>query len=221
MPNGRKTEPTTPQRIIVDGMAWAEIVGVAQTDIAAIHTDMARRSARYNRAVVTRRSRGPVDFDPYPIERPTGITWYVRFFTKGYADFKRGGLWFTLYGLFRFNGHLWAVFTFGQPPYGFAFFSGHFFDRYRERYLLDVERGTADVVHEYFKHNAVGWTTGNPNGGIFVTTEQGAALGVVEDGVEIIKTFITPEQMYDEQQRAREQGLTIINEHTNNERQYK
>lgn len=200
------------KRMIVDGMTYAEIIEVAKTDETAVLAELVRRAPVYERNIKTRRGRGPVYFKPFEIERPTGITWYARFFTNGYADYKRGGLSFLLYGRFYFNGYLWVIWTYGRP-FDYALFTYHFFDRYRQRYLSENDRDTVEVIHEYFRYNSLGANKTPRDGGIYCTTAQGAALGIVENGTQVYKTFITPELMREEQQRAREQGLTIINEY--------
>ena len=217
-----------PQRIIINGMNWADIVEVAKADAKPVTGELFQYWPKYTHLVKTSRNRGQIDFKPFEIVRPSGISWVVRFRSCNYADFKRRGLVYLLYGLFHYRGGLFVINTFVPNEYrpGVAYdymiYTPHFFERYRERYLKDDTTPIKDVINYFFKYNSVGglnkfYSENNATRpvGEFGTMEHGAALGQWEHGVFIAKTFISSELFFIQQQEHYKTAIAEIQDYNN------
>ena len=213
-------DSTTPRRMIVDGMTFAEIVDVARSDADGLNARIWHEYDKYTAQARKRRTARPVSFKPLVIPRKSGITWAVRFGSDGAKDFRKWGLTWTLYGLFQYRGGLWAVYTYGgawnvsrtKYVYKYALFAPHYFDRYRERQLKDDTRPTVDVVHEHFKYNSLAVVEHTADG-FACTTEQGTAFGREENGVYLYLTFVSNDLLFNDQREWRERAINEIQEY--------
>lgn len=126
------------------------------------------------------------------------------FYTHGRTQYKHEGPLrsFRLEYLRKDGIHAVKVNVFDTKEV--TFYTPHFFDRYRERFLekhYDVDYWTKeDVMDDYFMYNAAEVSTPQHNPkypeGIFVTTEDGVILGVdLGDGIWEYRTFISFEML--------------------------
>ena len=126
------------------------------------------------------------------------------FFTHGRKEYKAEGLLrsFRLEYLRKDGIHVAKINVFNTKEV--TFFTPHFFDRYRERFLeknFDVDDWTKeDVIDDYFLHNIgeVSRSQNNPKypDGIFVTCDNGVILGVdLGEGLWEYRTFISFEML--------------------------
>ena len=107
------------------------------------------------------------------------------FYTHGRKQYKKEGVLrsFRLEYLRRDGIHVAKINIFNQNEV--TFYTPHFFDRYRERFLepqFEIDDWTKeDVIDDYFMNNVAEVATNQNNpkysGGIFVSTDNGVILG--------------------------------------------
>lgn len=202
----------TTKRMIVDNLELCDVFQVVRTDEQGLNNWIAGNSAGFTKEVRTRHPRGEMWSKPLTVTRATGVTWHVRFLVHDYADFKRGGLSFVIYGTFFYRGGMFAVYPMGTPWRECFIFGPHFFQRYNERFLGVPDGSIAGGMEAFFRHNSMFYSTPQPGvpGGVFITADDGTMLGEQAGAVSIVKTFISDTMNKGEQINARETGLDKI-----------
>lgn len=79
-------------------------------------------------------------------------------------------------------------------------FTPHFFSRYRERFIMDNNITTKQVIEKFFKNNLLTTCKVRVQDNTFMgTCKDGIAFGKYEKGIAIIKTFISRDMQFDKQ----------------------
>lgn len=126
------------------------------------------------------------------------------FCTRGKKQYKQMGIERNYWLEYMRSDGIHAVRFNHETGRDFTFYTPHFFDRYRERFLepqFDIEDWTKpDVIEDYFKNNVVfnARPMNDPRypNSLFVVSEDGIALGEdIGKGIWEFRTFITFEML--------------------------
>lgn len=116
-----------------------------------------------------------------------------------YIEARKRGDWQTD----RFHYICYAgnkAYMFNKRDNVFTVFIPHFFSRYRERYIKNDRITTKQVIERFFKHNlSLTCRVKEHNNSFMGTCEEGIVFGDYENGIAIIKTFISREMQFEKQ----------------------
>lgn len=117
-----------------------------------------------------------------------------------YKDFMEHGMKFSLflvYGTSKGNMTMSKGWSCKINAHFYAFYTSHFFDRYRERLLKDLSIPKDEVIAEFFKRNTSTATEYFKEGykdakkSFFMVAKEGVSLGICVDTNKLLfKTFI-------------------------------
>ena len=93
------------------------------------------------------------------------------------------------------------VYSFDSFERNVVLFPTHVFERYRERYLKNLDTPMLDVIKIFFKRNPIFQYKGRTDGTYMATCEDGVVFGIVKDGYRVVKTFISTDMQFENQNR--------------------
>ena len=178
--------------IVTDSFDYNDIVRVLDLDEAFVHHQIDALQPKYWRIVIKTKPKGLKIFTPVMVSGNRGIDYMIYMLSRDWQITKKQRLLDYMYfGVYRQTDgfHLVGFMYLDSNPLAKpekAFFTPHFFDRYRERTGLPMDMPKMDVM-KY------------PDG-IFCVYPSGVALGrELPDGNSEMKTFVTYDMLRGEQ----------------------
>ena len=196
--------------IITDTFDYNDLVRVLDQDEAFVHHQIEALQSKYWRLLLKAKPAGLKIFAPMMVKGNRGIDYLIYMLSRDWQITKKQRMPDYMYfGIYRQSDgfHLVGFMYLDSNPLAKpekAFFTPHFFDRYKERTGLPMDMSKIDVMKDWISKNLHlnSDTQGNekyPNG-IFCAYPSGIALGrELPDGSSEMRTFITYEMLRGEQ----------------------
>lgn len=196
--------------IITDSFDYSDLVRVLDQDEAFVHHQIDALQPKYWRLLLKAKPKGMKIFAPVMVKGNRGIDYLIYMMSHDWLKTKKQRMADYMYfGIYRQSDgfHLVGFLYLDSNPLAKpekAFFTPHFFDRYRERTGLPMEMSKMEVMKDWIMKNLhlnsdVQGNEKYPNG-IFCAYPSGIALGrELPDGNSEMKTFITYEMLRGEQ----------------------
>jgi hypothetical protein len=181
---------------VVDSMRPEDILNVFRQDIPFINHTLEKESKRYAKALYPNRKE-PLFFKPLEFQRKDGLNIVLQYFDKSnkYPKNKRLGVW--QYMWFNYHGGMSFLRIFPTPEGEglFYFYTSHFVDRYRERFLKDVTLSKKEAFSLFLQKNPKRLFKNVPSAkyeksGWMMVTDGLCFVEVKSNNFIIVKTFI-------------------------------
>ena len=196
--------------IITDTFDYNDIVRVLDQDNAFVHHQIDELQSKYWRIVIKTKPKGLKIFAPVIVKGNRGIDYMIFMVSREWQATKRQRMLDYMYfGVYRQSDgfHLVGFLFLDTNPLAKpekAFFTPHFFDRYKERTGLPMDMPKMEVMKDWILNNVHLNSDAQGNekypDGIFCAYPTGIALGrELPDGNSEMKTFITYEMLRGEQ----------------------
>lgn len=196
--------------IVTDSFDYNDIIRVLDQDEAFVHHQIDALQPKYWRSVLKTKPQGMKIFAPVLVKGNRGIDYMIFMLSRDWQITKKQRLLdYMHFGIYRQSDgfHLVGFLYLDSNPLAKAekaFFTPHFFDRYRERTGLPMEMSKMDVMKDWITKNIHLNSDAQGNekypDGIFCAYPSGVALGrELPDGNSEMKTFITYEMLRGEQ----------------------
>jgi hypothetical protein len=139
---------------VVDSMRPEDILNVYRQDIPFINHILEKEQKRYAKTLDSNRTERYF-FQPLEFQRKDGLNIILQYFDKSnkYPKNKRLGVW--LYMWFNYRGGM-SFFKFRSLTNGEIlsyFYTSHFVDRYRERFLKDITISKKETFSIFLRRN--------------------------------------------------------------------
>lgn len=194
------------KQVITDTMSFDDIARLANRYTGQLVSSYTRINSALNGDIVRFKPRRKVRYKPTTISTDSGLTFHITPFLLSYKDYKNGGLLFQTYGTFRYRGQMWAILANNRTysrlhgfSYEWLFYTSHFFERYRERFLADDTLTVNDAIAMFFRSNLVFCLRDGQND-IFAVVPDGVALGSMKENITLFKTFVSKEMLFEDTQ---------------------
>lgn len=196
--------------IVTDSFDYNDIIRVLEQDEAFVHHQIDALQPKYWRTALKTKPKGMKIYAPVMVKGNRGIDYMIFMLSRDWQITKRQRLLdYMHFGIYRQSDgfHLVGFLYLDSNPLAKAekaFFTPHFFDRYRERTGLPMDMSKMDVIKDWIMKNLhlnsdVQGNEKYPDG-IFCAYPSGVALGrELPDGNSEMKTFITYEMLRGEQ----------------------
>ena len=196
--------------IVTDSFDYNDIIRVLDQDEAFVHHQIEALQPKYWRTVLKTKPKGLKIYAPVTVKSNRGIDYMIFMLSRDWQITKMQRLLdYMHFGVYRQSDgfHLVGFLYLDSNPLAKAekaFFTPHFFDRYRERTGLPMDMPKMDVIKDWIMKNLhlnsdVQGNEKYPDG-IFCAYPSGVALGrELPDGNSEMKTFITYEMLRGEQ----------------------
>lgn len=193
-----------PKRIITDTFTYEEIIEVMMEDRAfVVHklNDLYKKTERY---IKKKKPKDPFIFKPVHFTSNRGLNYSVTIHFHGIKDYKAYGATYSIYAYQRKNDgfHVFFYATDGMKKTEFDVFTPHFFNRYKERQLKDINVPMTDVMDTFFSKNARFYRQDQNNekypDGTITKFAEGIGLGYKYDSsypITVNKTFVSIEML--------------------------
>lgn len=196
--------------IITDTFDYDDIVRVLDQDEAFVHHQIDALQPKYWRSVLKTKPKGLKIFAPVMVKGNRGIDYLIYMVSRDWQITKKQRMLDYMYfGVYlQSDGfHLVGFLYLDSNPQAKAekaFFTPHFFDRYKERTGLPMDMPKMDVIKGWILKNQHLNSDAQGNDkypdGIFCAYPSGVALGrELPDGNSEMRTFITYEMLRSEQ----------------------
>ena len=194
--------PKVVGKMVLDNLSVEELFRMVAHDMLVFE----RRNTfitipdSYRRRIIKTKPKNPVWYSQI-IKGVSGLEYLILCGTPSYSDFKKNGVSYSIVGLYKSNGLMSAIMPYNNGFFGY--YPHHFFERYKERKLGDLNIPTRDAIVQYFSNTTLNMPAKQDNpsypNGVFSANEEGVCLGTIEeiDGKKhlIMKTFITVEML--------------------------
>ena len=196
--------------IITDTFDYNDLVRVLDQDEAFVHRQIDALQPKYWRIMLKSKPKGHVIFTPVMVTGNRGIDYLIYMVSRDWQITKKQRLLdYMHFGIYRQSDgfHLVGFLYLDSNPMAKAekaFFTPHFFDRYRERTGLPSDMPKMEVIKDWISKNQhlnsdVQGNEKYPDG-IFCAYPSGIALGrELPDGNSEMRTFITYDMLRGEQ----------------------
>lgn len=196
--------------IITDSFDYNDLVRVLDQDESFVHHQIEALQPKYWRLMLKTKPEGQKIFAPVMVSGNRGIDYWIFMVSRSWQITKKQRMLDYMYfGVFRQSAgfHLVGFLYLDSNPMAKAekaFFTPHFFDRYRERTGLPMDMPKMDVIKDWILKNQhlnsdVQGNEKYPDG-IFCAYPSGIALGrELPDGNSEMRTFITYDMLRGEQ----------------------
>ena len=196
--------------IITDTFDYDDIVRVLDLDEAFVQHQINALQPKYWRAVIKTKPKGLKIFAPVMVSGNRGIDYMIYMLSRDWQITKKQRLLdYMQFGVYRQTDgfHLVGFMYLDSNPLAKpekAFFTPHFFDRYKERTGLPMDLPKMDVMKDWIMKNLHLNSDAQGNekypDGIFCAYPSGVALGrELPDGNSEMKTFVTYDMLRGEQ----------------------
>ena len=196
--------------IITDTFDYDDIVRVLDLDEAFVHHQIDALQPKYWRIVIKTKPKGLKIFAPVMVSGNRGIDYLIYMLSRDWQITKKQRLLDYMYfGVYRQTDgfHLVGFMYLDSNPLAKpekAFFTPHFFDRYKERTGLPMDMPKMEVMKDWIMKNLHLNSDAQGNekypDGIFCAYPSGVALGrELPDGNSEMKTFVTYDMLRGEQ----------------------
>jgi hypothetical protein len=181
---------------VVDSMTPEDLINVYRQDIPFTDYRIADGVKAFSKQLPANRSEAYF-FDPIEYRRKSGLNIVLQFFDKSnkYPQKHRLGVW--LYMWFNYRGGISFLRPFLYPDYGLVvfFYTSHFVERYRERYLKDSTISKTEAFRQFLCNNSKKSLKcvpceKYPTNGWMMSPEGLCFVEVKSDAFVIAKTFI-------------------------------
>ena len=192
--------------IVTDSFDYNDIIRVLDQDEAFVHHQIDALQPKYWRTALKTKPKGLKIYAPVMVKGNRGIDYMIFMLSRDWQITKRQRLLdYMHFGIYRQSDgfHLVGFLYLDSNPLAKAekaFFTPHFFDRYRERTGLPMDIPKMDVIKDWIMKNLhlnsdVQGNEKYPDG-IFCAYPSGVALGrELPDGNSEMRTFITYEML--------------------------
>ena len=205
-----KQSSDTMPAIVTDSFDYNDIVRVLDLDEAFVHHQIDALQPKYWRIVIKTKPKGLKIFAPVMVSGNRGIDYMIYMLSRDWQITKKQRLLDYMYfGVYRQTDgfHLVGFMYLDSNPLAKpekAFFTPHFFDRYKERTGLPMDTPKMEVMKDWIMKNLHLNSDAQGNekypDGIFCAYPSGVALGrELSDGNSEMKTFITYDMLRGEQ----------------------
>jgi len=196
--------------IITDSFDYNDIIRVLEQDDAFVHHQIDALQPKYWRLMLKSKPEGQKIFAPVTVKGNRGIDYMSFMVSRSWQITKKQHMLDYMYfGVYRQSDgfHLVGFLYLDSNPMAKAekaFFTPHFFDRYRERTGLPMDMPKMEVIKDWILKNQhlnsdVQGNEKYPDG-IFCAYPSGIALGrELPDGNSEMRTFITYDMLRGEQ----------------------
>lgn len=216
-----------PQRLITDSMSFRDIIEITQKDVPMVrnnlYKDVAPKYLQYLRQ--RRRNLFPPQPQLYAFNGNRGLNYYVLMFNDSETDFKKdpksqifaycirkdGFLVLSIHSLYH------SLFKTEKEAY--TFYTSHFFDRYRERIIGDMQLDKRKAIEHFISNNylpakPVSQIDKDIENGLLLIHANCYAFGYYEDEGELscMKTCVNFNQLFDSQTQIKEVAQKMIQE---------
>lgn len=209
--------------IITDTFDYNDLVKVLDRDEAFVHHQIDALQSKYWRLLIKSKPEGPKIFDPVMVKGNRGIDYMIFMLSRNWQTTKKQRMLDYMYfGIYRQSDgfHLVGFLYLDSDPLAKpekAFFTPHFFDRYKERTGLPSDMLKIEVMKDWIlkNHHLNSDAQGNEKypDGIFCTYPTGVALGRdLPDGNSEMRTFITYEMLRGKQVEKSEKQVRAAKE---------
>lgn len=196
--------------IITDTFDYNDLVRVLDKDEAFVHHQIEALQPKYWRLLLKAKPKGMKIFAPVLVKGNRGIDYLIYMLSRVWQITKKQRMPDYMYfGIYRQSDgfHLVGFLYLDSNPLAKpekAFFTPHFFDRYKERTGLPMDMPKMDVMKDWISKNLHQNSDAQGNekypDGIFCAYPSGIALGrELPDGNSEMRTFITYEMLRGEQ----------------------
>ena len=212
-------------KIILDTFTYDDIVRVIEEDHDFLMHKLRELAQKYRKAVIRQKPIGKKAYGPTIIKSNRGLTYRIVLTYMDSHSYKAHGFYHTIHAYYLKPEGLYLVACQRIADGGdahelshHAFYTPHFFDRFRERQNYPAEMSKLDLMNEFLTinhQNIVGQQNNDkyPNG-IFVVYDNGVGLGTdLGNGVFEIKTYISFEMLRGEQIDKKNLQLDFLNEY--------
>ena len=196
--------------IITDTFDYNDIVRVLDLDEAFVFHQIDALQSKYWRILIKTKPKGLKIFPPVMVSGNRGIDYMIFMLSRDWQTTKKQRLLDCMYfGVYRQSDgfHLVGFMHLDYNPMAKAekaFFTPHFFDRYRERIGLPLDMPKMEVMKDWimknYHLNSDAQGSEKYPDGIFCAYPSGVGLGrELPDGNSEMKTFITYDMLRGEQ----------------------
>lgn len=196
--------------IITDTFDYNDIVRVLDQDEAFVHHQIDDLQSKYWRILIKTKPKGLKIYAPVMVNGNRGIDYMIFMLSRDWLITKKQRMLDYMYfGVYRQSDgfHLVGFMYLDSNPLGKAekaFFTPHFFDRYKERTGLPLDMTKMEVMKDWIIKNLHLNSDAQGNekypDGIFCAYPSGVALGrELPDGNSEMKTFVTYEMLRGDQ----------------------
>ena len=209
--------------MIVDSMSYLDICKEYQKIIKTyqkrcyfLYMPGTQKYKAIHRYMVKNKPASTHYFKTIEMKVDANTMFYCRPRASSYREFKKLGLHLDSHIIFRYKGNMMALTLTGTYGQYYMFYTGHFMDRYNERFLNNEFTKHDAFIHFLSNHVHILYTQAHD------ISDIGDMIGVSENliafaemigtNVLLIKTCITPEMMYKQQNNIAERLIKLIEE---------
>lgn len=144
--------------MIVDSMTYDEVLKELKADLPMVNYRIEAENKRFKKLLCDTRSRERYYYRPVTFKSARGFNWVLQFFNEGLGVPSKQRLGLIEYAWFVQNRGLYAITISRLSRNGivtnhFTFYTPHFIDRYRERFLNDPSIKKVDAFHHFIVSN--------------------------------------------------------------------
>lgn len=198
--------PKVVGKVLLNNLSYEEVFQKMDEDY--LHWEstgyLEEKAMTKRREIIKKKSQTEI-FYTFSLRGKSGLRYVLLMKSENYNEFKKGNASLYIYALYPFGeGRDSAILYFHHASsHKKAIFTPHFFDRYQERALGNVNASTSEVMKLFFKESetftAIPYPSEKYPNSHYIVHERGLALGSASGDYLKMNTYLSEEQLKGEQ----------------------
>lgn len=183
---------------ITDTMQLTEVSKALRLGYQDIAPRLPGLSADFRKAVERKKPSGVTWSSVRSVDTSVGgVEYRLIYNTPSFYDYKKGGLFFVVYGLFYYRGNLYGFYLTDPNKGTFVYFTSHLLQRYIERERKTEAVAATEAVDMFIRGSGCRIMINRVDlpkhaGCLYGTTQEGGVvLGSEVEGETLLRTYIS------------------------------